>query len=76
MQNAAYVRLKNLTVDYTFPSKLTKKIRVEKLKVYFSGENLLTFSPFKLWDPEMGGGKGMAYPTQRTFNLGVQITFK
>mgnify|MGYP002724504091 FL=1 len=40
MQNAAYVRLKNLTVDYTFPSKLTKKIRVEKLKVYFSADIL------------------------------------
>lgn len=59
MQNAAYVRLKNLTVDYTFPSKLTKKIRVEKLKVYFSGENLLTFSPIykhtKMFDPETLG---------------------
>lgn len=59
MQNAAYVRLKNLTVDYTFPSKLTKKIHVEKLKIYFSGENLFTFSPIykhtKMFDPETLG---------------------
>ena len=59
MQNAAYVRLKNLTVDYTFPSKLTKKIHIEKLKVYFSGENLFTFSPIykhtKMFDPETLG---------------------
>ena len=41
-----------------------------------SGTNLLTFSPFKLWDPEMGGGAGMKYPTQRTYNVGIQLTFK
>ena len=38
--------------------------------------NVLTFSRFKHWDPEMGGGAGMQYPTQRTFNLGLQVTFK
>ena len=41
-----------------------------------NGSNLLTFSPFKLWDPEMGGGAGMKYPTQRTYNVGIQLTFK
>ena len=56
LQNAAYVRLKNATVSYTIPSNITKKINIEKIKVYFSGENLLTFSPiFKhtsMFDPE------------------------
>ena len=57
IQNAAYLRLKNLTVDYTFPKKLTEKARIEKLRVYFSGENLLTFSPIykytSMFDPEV-----------------------
>lgn len=59
MQKAAYVRLKNLTVDYTFPTALTQKIHIQKLKIYFSGENLFTFSPIykhtKLFDPETLG---------------------
>ena len=59
LQNAAYLRLKNVTLDYTFPSKLTEKIGIDKLRVYFSGENLLTFSPiFKhtsMFDPEVIG---------------------
>ena len=48
----------------------------KKVRFYISGANLLTFSPFDLWDPEMGGGKGLSYPTQRTFNLGLQLSFK
>ena len=59
MQKAAYVRLKNLTVDYTFPTALTQKIHIQKLKIYFSGENLFTFSPIykhtKMFDPETLG---------------------
>ena len=57
LQNAAYLRLKNLTIDYTIPSKWLEKIHIEKLRVFFSGENLLTWSPiFKhtsMFDPEV-----------------------
>ena len=57
LQNAAYLRLKNLTLDYTFPAKLAQKINIDKLRVYFSGENLLTFSPLfehtSMFDPEV-----------------------
>ncbi len=56
LQDASYIRLKNLTVDYTFPKELVGKIGLQSLKVYFSGENLLTFSPLKKhaknFDPE------------------------
>ncbi len=59
LQNAAYLRLKNLTVDYSFPSKLLKKVKIEKLRIYFSGENLLTWSPLykhtSMFDPEVIG---------------------
>lgn len=57
LQDASYWRLKNITIDYTFPVKLTKKIGIENLKVYLSGENLFTHSPIykhtKLFDPEV-----------------------
>ena len=63
LRNGAFLKLKNAEIGYTF----------KKMRVYVSGANLLTFSPFKLWDPEMGGGKGLSYPTQRTFNIGFQL---
>ena len=66
IRNGNFLRFKTLEIGYRF----------DHVRLYFTGNNLAVFSPFKLWDPEMGGGKGMAYPTQRTFNLGVQITFK
>jgi len=56
MQNAAYLRLKNLTVDYTLPAKLTQKAKIEKIRFYVSMENLWTWSPIykytKMFDPE------------------------
>ncbi len=67
LRNGRYLKLKELEVG----CKINKMFRV-----YVSGSNLLTFSPFKHWDPEMGGGAGLKYPTQRIFNLGVQMTFK
>jgi len=57
LQNAAYLRLKTLTIDYTFPKILTSNIGMQEVKIYVSGENLLTFTPLKKWaknfDPEV-----------------------
>ena len=64
LRNAAFLKLKNAEIGYSF----------KNMRIYVSGNNLLTFSKFKLWDPEMGGGSGMSYPTQRTFNVGFQMT--
>lgn len=66
LRNAAFLKLKNAEIGYTF----------KWARIYVSGTNLLTFAPFKHWDPEMGGDKAMKYPTQRTFNIGIQMTFK
>ena len=66
LRNAAFLRLKNFEVGYKFKYG----------RIYASASNLVTFSAFKLWDPEMGGGAGMSYPLQRTFNIGLQLTFK
>lgn len=74
MRNGAFLRLKNAEIGYTVPEKLVKKARISMLRVYCSGTNLLTFSKFKIWDPEMGGN-GLGYPVQRVFNAGIQVNF-
>ena len=79
LQDASYIRLKNLTIGYTLPLK-TKA--VEKVRFYFSGENLAYWSPMKKWtsavDPEVattGAYGDMLYPYAKTFSFGVDITF-
>lgn len=66
LRDASFLKLRTAEIGYKF----------KFARIYVSGNNLLTFSSFKLWDPEMGGGKGMSYPLQRTFNLGIQLSFK
>ena len=61
LRNGAFLKLKNAEIGYTF----------KMFRAYLNGSNLLTFSPFEHWDPEMGGGSGMKYPTQRVFNLSL-----
>ena len=74
MRNGSFLRLKSLEVGYTMPKKLTQRIGMTKVRLYASGTNLLTFSAFKLWDPEMAGN-GLGYPIQRVMNLGLQVSF-
>ena len=75
MRDGAFLRLKQLELGYTLPYKWTKKARIEGLRVYLQGNNLLCWSRFKLWDPELAGS-GLNYPIQRTFNIGAHVTFK
>lgn len=85
LQNIRYLRFKNLTVGYTIPVNLTKKIGVEQARIYFSGENLCYWSPLKKHtkyiDPESAFDRSndtynrMYYPWQKTFMFGVDITF-
>lgn len=74
MRNGSFLRLKSVEVGLTVPQKLTKKIGMTKARFYFSGVNLMTFSAFKLWDPEMAGN-GLGYPIQKVMNLGLQVSF-
>ncbi len=74
MRNGSFMRLKSAELGYTFPESMTKKIRISKIRLYVSGTNLLTFSNFKLWDPEMAGN-GLGYPLQRVINGGIQVSF-
>jgi hypothetical protein len=74
MQDATFLRLKSVELGYTLPQNLTKKIAITNLRIYLSGTNLLCWSPFKLWDPEMAGN-GLGYPLQRVINVGLNVGF-
>lgn len=76
MQNAAYVRLKNITCGYTLPKSLTKKAGIERIRFYFSGENLFDISGLKAnLDPEALSLNGTVYPIQRSYSFGVNLNF-
>ena len=74
MRDGSFLRLKTLEVGYTIKGNFLDKLKVSNMRIYFSGTNLLTFSKFKLWDPEMGGN-GLGYPVQKVFNVGLNMNF-
>ncbi|WP_302314470.1 SusC/RagA family TonB-linked outer membrane protein, partial [uncultured Parabacteroides sp.] len=74
LQNAAYLRLKNLTIGYTIPQKHLSKVGISRLRVYVLGENLLTFTPLiDSFDPETLNN--MSYPIQKKYSIGLNLTF-
>ncbi|MDE6825665.1 MAG: SusC/RagA family protein, partial [Paramuribaculum sp.] len=82
IQNAAYCRLKNVTFGYTLPQNITRHARIENLRIFFSGENLLTITDFTgTGDPELvdsyyvAYGYGKVYPLQRVLSFGLNVTF-
>ena len=79
LQNAAYLRLKNLTVGYTLPDKWTQRIHLSKIRVYFSGENLWYWTALhtKYVDPELvlHGDTTNQYAMNKTFSFGVNVDF-
>ena len=80
LQNAAYVRLKNLQIGFTLPTKSSLSKVIQKARVYVSGENLLTLTALRIYDPEAIGstiseyGPGKTYPMYRVFSCGLEIT--
>jgi hypothetical protein len=73
LQSAAYMRVKNVTLSYTFPSKWIKVLKMSQLKLYGSVENLATFTSLpKGYDPE---SLSWSYPFYRTVSFGANITF-
>jgi TonB-linked SusC/RagA family outer membrane protein len=73
MQDGSFMRLKSVELGYSIPEKTVNKWGLTDFRLYVSGTNLMTFSKFKLWDPEMAWN-GLGYPTQMVLNAGLQIS--
>lgn len=75
LYDGSFLRLADVEVGYTFPKKILKSLHMQGLRIYFHGSNMALFSKFKMWDPEIGKGRGDAYPLQRKMNLGLRVNF-
>ena len=76
LQNASYFRLKNLTFGYTLPKQWTDKVKMSRVRIYFSGDNLVTFTKFYGLDPEREtDGRAAQYPQNKICSFGVNVEF-
>lgn len=75
LRNMSMLRMKDIELGYTLPKRIIANIGVSSLRVYLKGTNLLTFSGFKLWDPEVNTSNGAAYPIMKSFAFGLDINF-
>ncbi|MEA4995778.1 MAG: TonB-dependent receptor [Petrimonas sp.] len=76
LQDASFLRLKNLTVGYIIPANITSKVSIDRIRLYFSGDNLLTFTKYKGLDPERAGdGRFVQYPQNKIVSFGVNVEF-
>lgn len=73
-RDGAFLRMKTLELGYTLPNKWTRKIKMETLRIYLTGQNLFSFDRFDYWDPEMGS-TGLGYPLQRVYSIGLNLNF-
>ena len=76
LEDASYIRLKNIQLGYTLPKHIVDKVKIDRLKIYVSADNLFTLTNyFGGFDPEVRETSGDAYPQLKTFALGVQLGF-
>jgi len=76
LQDGSYLRVKNLVFGYTIPASVTKHIGIDRLRVYFSGDNLFTFTKYPGLDPERAAsGDFLTYPQNKIYSLGVNVSF-
>ncbi|MEX2593795.1 MAG: TonB-dependent receptor [Anditalea sp.] len=74
LQDGSYLRIKNLVVGYIFPSALTDRLRLNRVRAYFSGDNLFTITNYPGLDPERGGnGNFVNYPQNKIYSFGLQV---
>ena len=73
LRDGRYLRLKTLDIGYSLPKSLTNKLGVENIRLYLVGSNLLTWSKFKLWDPELATPRGEDYPPAKSYTMGISV---
>jgi hypothetical protein len=74
LRNGSFIRLKQVKLAYNLPKNLSTELGLNNMRFYVTATNLAVISPFKLWDPEMGGN-GLGYPLQKVFNFGIKVNF-
>ena len=74
-KDMSFLRLKNAEIGYSLPKRISKKAGLSAARVYVQGVNLLTFSAFKLWDPELESSYGNVYPLTRNISVGLNLNF-
>ncbi|MFD2035838.1 SusC/RagA family TonB-linked outer membrane protein [Belliella marina] len=76
VESGDFIRLRNVNLSYALPSSLTESLKIASLRVFVQGQNLLTFTDFRGFDPELSGNLiGSQYPALRTVTLGVNVGF-
>lgn len=75
LRDMSFLRLKNIELGYTFPRDWTSQVGVKSARLFVRGSNLLTFSKFKLWDPELETTDGLKYPIMKSVSVGLNINF-
>jgi len=74
-RDGSFIRLKNFEIGYTLPKRFQNALAMRNARVFSRGTNLLTFAPFKLWDPEILSGHGLKYPSNMVVSLGIEVGF-
>lgn len=73
LRDGSYIRLKTVDIGYTLPKQFVNQLRLNNVRVFMVGSNLLTWAPFKLWDPEMANSRGEDYPMTKSITLGLSV---
>lgn len=73
LRDGQYIRLKTLDMGYTLPKELTNRFKINSLRIFVVGSNLMTWSKFKLWDPELATPRGEDYPLPKSFTFGINV---
>lgn len=74
-RDVSFLRLKTMQISYNLPKSWSNKFMLKNIAIYTMGNNLLTFSKFKLWDPELDTDNGSAYPNTTSYSMGINVTF-
>ncbi|MGQ1889095.1 SusC/RagA family TonB-linked outer membrane protein [Thermophagus sp. OGC60D27] len=73
LRNGSYIRLKTVDVGYTLPNKIVNRFHISNVRIFMVGTNLITWSDFKLWDPELGDPRGEKYPPSKSITFGLSV---
>lgn len=75
LRDLGFVRIRNLEGGYSFSSEMLQKVRLNQGRIFVRGNNLFTFSDFKLWDPEVSTSNGSRYPVMKSLSMGIEFKF-